>query len=285
MFGTMGYAAPEALGYYDESDNSITYTISVDIWAVGTIALTLLLGRDVFPSPGHLSRYVNQQRPLEFSRQQGDDLTDICQDFISGLLAPDPVVRPTAIAALAHPWLNQAVTPPPENASINSTQQLDSANNAPLSNSRRIKPEFQQEHQLATIPDINQELPRGVSQGADRIKREPSPDNALGTVPAVKVETDQDKKPVVKTETKPELKLYPPRDAMTIGRMHELLYLDNVLLARNFRSLVFNQVRQIVYVCGTCLLTSQLNKDSILRPPFRQRYGHRDQRGSWRVDF
>ncbi|KXX81529.1 Serine/threonine-protein kinase 17B [Madurella mycetomatis] len=243
MFGTMGYAAPEALGYYDESDNAITYTISVDIWAVGTIALTLLLGRDVFPSPGHLSRYVNQQRPLEFSRQRGDDLTDLCRDFISGLLAPDPVARPTAIAALAHPWLNQEVTPPPEGTGMNSTRQLDSANNSPLQDARRVKLEVQQEHQLATIPDI-----------------------------------------VVKTETKPEFRLYPPRDAMTIGRIHEMLYLDNVLLARNFRRLVFNQTRYFVLrsdnatdietsaAHGVWTSSSRVNK--ILDKAFAQSGGH-----------
>jgi serine/threonine protein kinase len=92
---------------------TITYTMSVDMWAVGVIALTLLLGRVVFPNPARYSDYVERRRPLDFSRGGDDELTELCRDFISKLLAPDPILRPTAIATLAHPWLRRVVTPSP----------------------------------------------------------------------------------------------------------------------------------------------------------------------------
>ncbi|KAK0663946.1 putative serine/threonine-protein kinase [Cercophora samala] len=122
IFGTWGYMAPEILGYYgnnwntETNNTTIAYTMSVDIWAVGVIAMTLLLGREIFPLPGDMSRYVLGQQVLNFTREQGESLTDDAQDFITVLLAADPVLRPTAAAALAHPWLAQAVEatePPP----------------------------------------------------------------------------------------------------------------------------------------------------------------------------
>ncbi|KAK4639880.1 hypothetical protein QC761_700980 [Podospora bellae-mahoneyi] len=112
IFGTLGYMAPEVLGYYANNtgtnNTTIAYTMSVDIWAVGVIAMTLLLGRNIFPLPGDYAKYVFGQRALEFTRGQGEVLTDDCQDFIAALLAADPILRPTAAAALAHPWLMQA---------------------------------------------------------------------------------------------------------------------------------------------------------------------------------
>ncbi|KAK4171416.1 putative serine/threonine-protein kinase [Triangularia setosa] len=112
--GTWGYIAPEVLGFGDGNNigagnTTIAYTMSVDIWAIGVIAMTLLLGREIFPLPGDMSRYTMGQQGLDFSRGPAEDLTDDCREFIRALLAHDPVLRPTAAAALAHSWLEQAV--------------------------------------------------------------------------------------------------------------------------------------------------------------------------------
>lgn len=215
MFGTMGYAAPEALGYYDEGDGTITYTMSVDIWAVGTIALTLLLGREVFPRQGDLSRYVNGQRSLDFSRAQGDDLSDTCQDFVKKMLAPDPVARPTVISALAHPWLNQPDTPQPPEVEMNDAQNLaDGVPPAP--------------------------------PGAPRIKPEPEPDWGPKTFPP-QIGQQAQAVAVKQEETKPELKLYPPRDPIVLERIHRHLALDTSLLWPKFRSVLTDKVFFLAY--------------------------------------
>ncbi|KAK4183353.1 putative serine/threonine-protein kinase, partial [Podospora australis] len=118
VFGTWGYMAPEVLGHNggndDNHDQSIAYTMSVDIWAVGVIAMSLLVKRDIFRLPFDLWRYVRENQALDFTRQgPGPAVTDHCRNFITGLLSPDPVLRPTAVAALAHPWLAPAIPPPP----------------------------------------------------------------------------------------------------------------------------------------------------------------------------
>ncbi len=229
MFGTMGYAAPEALGYYDENDNTITYTVSVDIWAVGVIALTLLLGREVFPRQGDLSRYINGQRQLDFSRAQGDPLTDSCRDFVLQMLAPDPVIRPTAIAALAHPWLNNTAAPPSDDAGTHGTQHVN----------RRARPSH---------PD------------ARYIKQEPRSDSPPAVLPDATHQTQPDKKRVIKSETEAKLKLSLTKDPITLQRMHNFLSLDSVLLTPKLRDLLSDQVATYLPTINTtteCVLGVQ----------------------------
>lgn len=215
MFGTMGYAAPEALGYHDDSDDTITYTMSVDIWAVGIIALTLLLGRDVFTHQWDFWRYVNQQKPLDFSREQGEELTDTCREFVTRMLAPDPIVRPTVISVLAHPWLKEADTSPPVEVEMHDDQETGRGDGSP-------------------------------PQDAPRIKPEPEPDNTPGMIPETEQQTQLDiNLTVVKQEeTKPELKLYPPRDPIELQRIHNFLALDSILLSPKFRGILLDQVYQ-----------------------------------------
>ncbi|KAK0719030.1 kinase-like domain-containing protein [Apiosordaria backusii] len=113
IFGTWGYMAPEVLGYHRDTgsanNTTIAYTMSVDIWAIGVIAMSLLVKREVFHLPGDMASYVWGRQNLDFFRDQEEQLTDDCREFITALLAPDPVLRPTAVAALAHQWLEQAV--------------------------------------------------------------------------------------------------------------------------------------------------------------------------------
>jgi len=118
MNGTWGYQAPEVLGLHPSGDASldsqaIGYTMSVDIWAVGIIALELLVKREIFSLPGNLADFVYGRRPLDLSRE-GEELTDECRQFVTSLLEPEPALRPTATATLAHPWLRQAIHPSPE---------------------------------------------------------------------------------------------------------------------------------------------------------------------------
>ncbi|KAK4107344.1 kinase-like protein [Canariomyces notabilis] len=204
LFGTVGCAAPEALGYGSEDGVTITYTVSVDMWAVGVIALTLLLGRVVFPNPARYSDYVERRRPLDFSRDGDDELTELCRDFISKLLAPDPILRPTAIATLAHPWLRRAVTP------------------SPGPNAMSYSPEPKIEYPSPAVDELGIK----IEDGCHIKKRQPS---------------RPDTKPEVKQETKAGLDLYPTKNEATIERIHTCLALDSILLSRRFRGLSFGK--------------------------------------------
>ena len=185
--------------------------MSVDIWAVGVIALTLLLGREVFPTPARLSSYIHRQRPLDFSRGDDEELTELCRDFITSLLAPDPIVRPTAIATLSHPWLIQGATPPPDPAERPVSSGPDHGDLSPSDTKRHIKPETREDQNL--------------------------------NIPPKKPRSQPDTKTVVKQEeTKVRLNLYPTKSPATIQRMHTFLALDSILLAPKFRGLSFDRV-------------------------------------------
>ncbi|KAK0621044.1 kinase-like domain-containing protein [Immersiella caudata] len=116
MNGTMGYQAPEVLGLFTDDSavdsQAMQYTVSVDIWAVGVIALELLVKRRIFPRMGDLGAFFYGRRPLDLSRKEGEELTLECCTFVKSLLEPDSALRPTAAAVLAHPWLNQTVLEP-----------------------------------------------------------------------------------------------------------------------------------------------------------------------------
>ncbi|KAK4235114.1 Serine/threonine-protein kinase 17B [Achaetomium macrosporum] len=237
MFGTMGYAAPEALGYFDESDDTIMYTMSVDVWAVGTIALTLLLGREVFPRQGDLSRYIFRQKELDFSRDQGGELTACCRDFITRMLAPDPLVRPTVIAALAHPWLKQASTPLNDDTEMRDAQPLGH---------RNLKMEPRPDNGLSIFPDTK---PQTQSDTTANIKQEET-EAKVNDYPArhpAWTQSESEAESKTKQETKEEakiaeLKLYPA----TLQQIHNCLSLDSVLLTPKLKGLLFEQTRYFV---------------------------------------
>jgi serine/threonine protein kinase len=48
--GTSGYVAPEVIGCFSEDNQNISYSVAVDIWAIGIIAFQLLLKRLPFLS-------------------------------------------------------------------------------------------------------------------------------------------------------------------------------------------------------------------------------------------
>lgn len=109
--GTFGYMAPEVLGFFAGNDASVAYSVSVDIWAIGVIAIELLLKCHPFPNVSDLVSYVHGTKSLGFDGVAGVSLSESCRDFIGRVLAPDPVTRPTASATIAHAWLAEGISP------------------------------------------------------------------------------------------------------------------------------------------------------------------------------
>ena len=102
--GTFGYMAPEVHGFLAGNDASVAYSVSVDMWAIGVIALELLLQRHPFPNMAEYVSHVTGVKCLDF-RDFG--LTEPCRDLVGGLLSPNPIIRPSASAAASHPWLQE----------------------------------------------------------------------------------------------------------------------------------------------------------------------------------
>lgn len=101
--GTVGYMAPEVF----DANNS--YSVSVDIWAIGIITIELLIKQHPLPNLSDVFKLVHGVSPLITDTETGLFLSEACRDFVRGLLNTNSVTRPTANAALAHPWLEEVI--------------------------------------------------------------------------------------------------------------------------------------------------------------------------------
>jgi serine/threonine protein kinase len=104
QIGTFGYMAPEVLTF-TQTDSSSAYSVMIDIWAIGVIAVELLLKRHPFTSILDLAGYVHGTKGLELSGRGDAPLSHACVDFLRSMLSPSPANRPSAQLAVAHPWM------------------------------------------------------------------------------------------------------------------------------------------------------------------------------------
>ncbi|KAH9947955.1 Pkinase-domain-containing protein, partial [Amylocystis lapponica] len=105
LAGSFGYVAPEVL-------NKAGHGKAVDLWSTGIITYVLLCGYSPFRSDDmkELVRETTEAN-IEFHERYWANVSAEAKDFIKSLLNPDPALRPTADAALKHPWLvSQAPT-------------------------------------------------------------------------------------------------------------------------------------------------------------------------------
>lgn len=105
QLGTSEYMAPEQKGHFRGSQGLSVYSLSVDIWAIGVITMELILTRP-FLFSSDLEEYI-RGKPLDFEDPPGKDISQSCQDFVKGLLTPNPVHRPTSEVAISHSWFAQ----------------------------------------------------------------------------------------------------------------------------------------------------------------------------------
>jgi calcium-dependent protein kinase len=102
--GTPWYLAPEACRgkwYY-----------TTDVWACGILAAYMLTGKYPFidrvtPNMPDLARTLRIicKDELDQSGPEWEALSEEARDFVGTLLVKDPMERPSATAALSHPWL------------------------------------------------------------------------------------------------------------------------------------------------------------------------------------
>ncbi|KAG0178901.1 hypothetical protein DFQ28_003713 [Apophysomyces sp. BC1034] len=100
--GTMGYTAPEIM-------RDQTYSMAVDMWAIGCVLYTILSGFPPFydESIHVLTEKVARGR-FTFLSPWWDPVSDSAKDLISNLLCVDPSKRYTISQFLSHPWITQA---------------------------------------------------------------------------------------------------------------------------------------------------------------------------------
>jgi len=100
VVGTAYYMAPEVLAG--------SYGRACDLWSVGVVAYTLLAGRPPFNGPTQdaiFDAIRDGRYTMEGALWPWRGVSAPARDFVRGLLEMDPERRPTAAAALEHPWL------------------------------------------------------------------------------------------------------------------------------------------------------------------------------------
>lgn len=102
-YGTLSYQAPELL---NESRRD-GYDSSVDLWALGVTAFTLLYNKKPFDHHDRekKKRIISAARLRYFDERRAAPLSLEGKDFITRLIQREPNLRMSASAALRHPWI------------------------------------------------------------------------------------------------------------------------------------------------------------------------------------
>jgi calcium/calmodulin-dependent protein kinase I len=101
--GTMGFAAPEALGVSDGTDGP--YSTAVDMWSLGAVAFLMLTGQSAFRNFAELAGYCSGTRKFPAEILQEFAVSGEAQDFVASLMLLEPAARPLADKALQHRWM------------------------------------------------------------------------------------------------------------------------------------------------------------------------------------
>uniref|UniRef100_A0A7S1A4B1 Non-specific serine/threonine protein kinase n=1 Tax=Noctiluca scintillans TaxID=2966 RepID=A0A7S1A4B1_NOCSC len=94
--GTLGYVAPEVLAH--------SYTEKADMWSLGVIVYMMVLGCSPLSGSDAELREQTMAGKLQWS-SQFSKLPQLTQAFVLSLLQVNPDLRPSAKAALTHPWV------------------------------------------------------------------------------------------------------------------------------------------------------------------------------------
>ena len=104
--GSPSYIAPEVINVGYLKTSSEPYGPKCDVWSIGVITFILLSGK--MPFHGHNFKQTFKkiiEGQWNFSGDVWDTISDDAKDFIRQLLTLDCTKRPSASAALQHPWL------------------------------------------------------------------------------------------------------------------------------------------------------------------------------------
>ena len=103
--GTPNYIAPEVL------EGKQGHSYEVDIWSIGVIIYTLIIGKPPFETSDVKTTY-KRIRMNAYSFPENVAISDNARDLISKILNTDPAKRPTIDDIMMHEWINHAGTIP-----------------------------------------------------------------------------------------------------------------------------------------------------------------------------
>ncbi|OAA47383.1 Protein kinase-like domain protein [Beauveria brongniartii RCEF 3172] len=103
--GTIGFAAPEAMGIIDAGRS---YTSAVDMWSLGAVVYMILTGTVPFSDLQKVLSYCTGKLRFPSGMLDRQSVTGHGQQFIMALMVPDGRQRLTSTTAAKHPWMTQS---------------------------------------------------------------------------------------------------------------------------------------------------------------------------------
>lgn len=103
--GTPNYIAPEVL------EGKQGHSYEVDIWSIGVIIYTLIIGKPPFETSDVKTTY-KRIRMNAYNFPENVAISDTARDLITKILNNDPAKRPTVDEILHHEWMNNLGTIP-----------------------------------------------------------------------------------------------------------------------------------------------------------------------------
>ncbi|KAF3359138.1 GTPase grn1 [Verticillium dahliae VDG1] len=124
VIGTRHYVAPEVIGFVSDqgsasSSDALSYTVVVDMWALGELLFRMIAQRHVFLSQFDLFNYVFNKHPFPLATLKDTGVSQDCCSFVTKCLAANPKNRLTVSDAAVHPWV-QISRPSSRSSSHNS---------------------------------------------------------------------------------------------------------------------------------------------------------------------
>lgn len=98
--GTPNYIAPEIL------DGKTGHSYEVDIWSLGVITYTLIIGKPPFETQDVKATY-KRIKANNYSFPEGAIISEYAKNLITEILVTDPAKRPSLDQILAHDFFNQ----------------------------------------------------------------------------------------------------------------------------------------------------------------------------------
>ena len=105
--GTPNYIAPEILNI----KTRMGYSYEVDIWSLGVIIYTLIIGRPPFQENNAENTYKKIKKS-EYSFPENAIISETAKDLIKQILVLDPKKRPTLDQILSHDFFNLGISIP-----------------------------------------------------------------------------------------------------------------------------------------------------------------------------
>lgn len=133
MCGTPNYIAPEIL------DGKNGHSFEVDIWSLGVVLYTMLIGRPPFETSDLKATY-RRIRANDYSFPENVRISDPARDLIRCILRTDPYSRPSLEGILNSPWFQSTRLPPPMPVGLlprSTSPRLDSARRSESTSCRR----------------------------------------------------------------------------------------------------------------------------------------------------